>query len=175
PNGSTADPGLFSLSHEHSETITDPLGDGWIDGSGNEDGDLCIDTVAHPPRAIGRTPNGAYDQVIAGGHYWLQGEWSNATGGCVTSAPSGWLRLRLPRTITAGQGAVFSALASRRVVSLRWSFGDGANRGGFRTVNTFRRAGRYQLTVRGTDSFGNWVFARSAVRVRAAPVHRRRA
>jgi hypothetical protein len=174
PNGSTADPGLSSLSHEHNETITDPLGDGWIDGTGNEDGDLCIDTVAHPPKTLGHTPAGAYDQIIAGHRYWLQGEWSNAAAGCATSAPSDSLRLGLPRTITAGTKAVFSARASRRVVSLQWSFGDGGNRGGFKTAHTFRRSGHYRLTVRGTDSFGNWVYARSVLRVRAAPVHRRR-
>ena len=175
PNGSTADPGLSSLSHEHNETITDPLGSGWIDRSGNENGDLCIDTAAHPPRVLGRTRAGPYDQVIAGGRYWLQGEWSNAVGGCATRAPPMRCASALPRTITAGARATFRGRASGQVVSLRWSYGDGAVGGGFTPAHTFRRAGRYALTVRGTDTFGNWVFARQTVRVRAAPAHRRRA
>ena len=165
PNASTADPGLSSLSHEHNETITDPLGSGWIDGSGNEDGDLCIDQVGHPPRALGHTRAGAYDQVIARGRYWLQSEWSNAAAGCATSAPSDWLRLGLPRTTTAGVRARFRVVGNRRVVSAHWSYGDHTAGSGFRPVHTFRRAGHYTVQVRGTDTFGNWVFAQHTVRV----------
>ena len=42
PNGSTADPTISTISHEHSEMVTDPVGDAWIDSSGSEDGDLCL-------------------------------------------------------------------------------------------------------------------------------------
>ena len=42
PNGSTADPAISTISHEHNEVVTDPLGNAWIDGSGNENGDKCL-------------------------------------------------------------------------------------------------------------------------------------
>jgi len=79
PNSSTADPTLSTVSHEHSEMVTDPSGDAWIDGSGNEDGDLCI-TDFGP--AIGGSGAGAWNENIHGGHYYLQEEWSNADAGC---------------------------------------------------------------------------------------------
>src|SRR5206468_12731017 len=41
PNGDVADSTTNLISHEHNETITDPLGTGWYDRLGNEDGDKC--------------------------------------------------------------------------------------------------------------------------------------
>ncbi len=84
PNGSTADPALSTISHEHSEMITDPLGDAWIDqNSGNEDGDLCLSSFGP---AIGGSGSGAWNESINGGHYYLQEEWSNANQGCAPRA-----------------------------------------------------------------------------------------
>jgi hypothetical protein len=82
PNG-PADDTINVVSHEHNESITDPDAQtGWFDNSGEEDGDLCALNFGS---ALGGSVNGgtAYNQVINGGHYWLQQEWSNASDGCV--------------------------------------------------------------------------------------------
>ena len=42
PNASTADPAISTISHEHNESVTDPLGNAWVDSSGDEIADLCI-------------------------------------------------------------------------------------------------------------------------------------
>jgi hypothetical protein len=68
-------------SHELSETITDPRGDGWLDKSGQENGDKC---------AWAFTPdNGGAVTLFDGTQWKLQGEWSNAAYGDGTS-PTGY-------------------------------------------------------------------------------------
>jgi hypothetical protein len=80
PNGSDADSTINVVSHEHNETITDPLGTAWFDNSGNEDGDKCAWNFGSP---TGGTGGAEYNQTINGRHYYLQQEWSNASSGCV--------------------------------------------------------------------------------------------
>jgi hypothetical protein len=79
PNGNDADSTINVTSHEHNETITDPLGTAWYDRSGNEDGDKCAWNFG----AVSGTSGAEYNQVINGNHYYLQQEWSNASSGCV--------------------------------------------------------------------------------------------
>jgi hypothetical protein len=91
PNDVDADTTINTISHEHNEAITDPLGSAWFadDGAGNENGDLCAFSFGTP---ISGTPGiDAYNQVINGHHYDLQEEFSNAdrtnpNNGCVLSA-----------------------------------------------------------------------------------------
>jgi len=87
PNGDFADATISVASHEHNEAITDPYGSAWYDAAGNENGDKCAWNFGN---AIGSTPNGAYNQAIGTGKYYLQQEWSNASNGCVLtySAPA---------------------------------------------------------------------------------------
>jgi hypothetical protein len=80
PNGDDADSTLNVTSHEHNETITDPLGTAWYDSSGNEDGDKCAWNFGTP---LAGSPGAEYNQVINGDHYYLQQEWSNHSSGCV--------------------------------------------------------------------------------------------
>ncbi len=91
PNGNQADATINVLSHEHNETITDPLGTAWWDSSGNENGDKCAWNFGS---VLGSTASGEFNQVINNDFYWLQQEWSNASSGCVQHygallAPSG--------------------------------------------------------------------------------------
>jgi hypothetical protein len=75
PNGnSDADSTINVTSHEANETITDELGNAWFDRRGYENGDKC---------AWNFGPGGAYNQTINNDHYYLQGEWSNQSSGCV--------------------------------------------------------------------------------------------
>ena len=83
PNDTDADTTINTISHEHNESITDPLGNAWLANDGNEDevADLCAYDFG---TAAGGTPGvDAYNQTINGHHYDLQQEYSNADGGCV--------------------------------------------------------------------------------------------
>jgi hypothetical protein len=85
PNNADADTTINTISHEHSESLTDPLGTGWLANDTNQDevGDLCAFGFG---TAVGGTPGiDAYNQTINSHHYDLQEEYSNAAGtnGCV--------------------------------------------------------------------------------------------
>lgn len=80
PNGNAADDTINVASHEHNEANTDPLLNAWYDGQGSENGDKCGWDFGTP---LGSTATGQYNQVIGGGKYYLQREWSNASSGCV--------------------------------------------------------------------------------------------
>ena len=75
PNNNDADATINVTSHEHRESINDPLGNAWYDRRGYEGSDKCawnFGTVA-ADRA---------NQTINGHRYILQQEWSNAGSGC---------------------------------------------------------------------------------------------
>jgi hypothetical protein len=90
PNGNPdADTEVSPTSHEVSEAITDPDTEtGWYDSTGNEIGDDCA-------YIYGRTrgaPGAYFNQVINGGHFLTQEEFSNnlfassgGTAGCLQS------------------------------------------------------------------------------------------
>jgi hypothetical protein len=82
PNGNpAADSTINVTSHEANETVTDYLGNAWFDRRGYETGDKCAWNFGS---AIGN--NGSeYNQVIGVHDYFLQGEWSNHSSGCVWS------------------------------------------------------------------------------------------
>jgi len=95
PNGDqAADDTVNLISHEHNESITDPLGTAWYDSSGNEIGDKCAWNFGSGPwPSTGLSSSSEYNQTIGGGHYYVQQEWSNASSGCQlnygSSSPSG--------------------------------------------------------------------------------------
>lgn len=176
PNNSTADPAISTISHEQSEMITDPLGNGWINqNTGAEDGDLCLTSFG---KAIGGTGDGAWNETINGGHYFLQEEWSNRNGGCVPRAlpDAAWFRAaarpQQPFSVGfSGRGAD----PEGRVVLYRWFFGDGRGATGKRAVHRYAHAGQYRVTLRTTDSWGNWAYYAAALivsrgRARVLPV-----
>jgi hypothetical protein len=165
PNSNTADPALSSISHEHSEMVTDPAADAWIDNSGNEDGDLCRTNFGP---AIGGSGAGAWNEVIHGGHYFLQEEWSNADGGCQPRAKPDAVSFkaapgrgrRWPIAFTGHGSAPHGA-----IVAYRWFFGDGRGASGRAVSHRYRRAGRFRVILRITDSWGNWGFYAGTVTV----------
>jgi hypothetical protein len=166
PNSSTADPALSSISHEHSEMVTDPAGDAWIDGSGMEDGDLCVATFGSPIGGSGPT---AWNEDIHGGHYFLQEEWSNHSGGCQPRAKADRASFRAVPVPSHVDTIAFRAHASDpqgRIVSSRWFFGDGRRGSGRVTVHRYARGGSYRVVLRVTDSWGNWGFYARGVAVR---------
>jgi hypothetical protein len=173
PNASTADPVVSTISHEHSEVVTDPLGNAWIDGSGNENGDKCLSSYA--PN-LGGSGAGAFNQVIHGFHYYLQNEYSNEDHSCQPRDEADSVGFAPPARVTAGRAFRLSAHASDPDGSIShydWFFGQGRP-GRTRTVShTYPRAGNYRIVLRVTDSAGNWAFQTTPVKVVKAPVKRR--
>jgi hypothetical protein len=53
-----------------------------------------------------------------------------------------------------------------RLIGFEWFFGDGRVAFGRHVSHTFKVPGSYRVTVRSTDSWGNWSFASRTVRVR---------
>jgi len=81
PNGASDSALLGGLSHEHNESITDPLpGSGWSDNLGQENGDKCrtFEPESEFGTILGTAPDGSpYNQVIDKHRYFYQQEWSN--------------------------------------------------------------------------------------------------
>jgi hypothetical protein len=89
-----------NLSHELSETITDPLINAWFTGgNGSEVGDLCeafaavsnvkkdVSALAYSPTLSGSASAGTLtDQLFEGDYYYTQTEWSNARNACAATA-----------------------------------------------------------------------------------------
>lgn len=85
-----------NLSHELSETITDPLINAWYTGgNGSEVGDLCeayaavsstkkdVSVNAYAPTLSGSASAGTLtDQLFEGDYYYTQTEWSNIRNDC---------------------------------------------------------------------------------------------
>jgi PKD domain len=168
PNNSTADPALSTISHEHSELITDPLGNAWIDeSSGNEDGDLCLSSFGP---SIGGSGAAAWNESINGGHYYLQEEWSNANQGCAPRARPDSVSFRASTPTSKAWLLSFLGKArpgSGSIVAYRWFFGDSGRGTGRVASHSYTRAGRYRVILRTTDSWGNWTFYARTVAVRA--------
>lgn len=162
PNNTPADSEINTLSHEDNEAVTDPLGEGWYDYSGNEVADKCTypyfnpsedespSTDAYGPLLNGSSGTSGYNQEIGSGHYLLQREWSNAAGGCVTRAP------RASAAFTVSQAATRtltfngspSSTEAGSLDSYRWSFGAGTpSESGESVTHEFPEAGEYEVTL----------------------------
>jgi hypothetical protein len=170
PNSSTADPALSTISHEHNETVTDPLGTGWIDGAGNEDGDLCIQQYGP---VLGGSGAAVWNQSIHGGHYFLQEEWSNVNASCRPRTASASVSFVSPARVRAGRALTLRGHARDphphgKIVAFNWFFGDGGRSSRRTSHHTFARAGSYRIVLRVTDSWGNWAFVAHTVRVTQA-------
>jgi hypothetical protein len=164
PNANPADPALSTLSHELSEAITDPDGDGWTNGSGQEIADLCITNFGP---AIGGSGGRAYNERIAGGRYFLQEEWSNASGRCEPRAKPDQASFSVSSRTGRTLGFKGHARAPQgQIRSYHWLFGDGARGTGHTVTHQYVRHGQYSVRLRIIDSWDNWSFYTRAVPVR---------
>jgi hypothetical protein len=174
PNGNPADPALSTISHEHSETVTDPQAySAWVDPSGQENGDLCI-TQFGP--ALGGSADSAFNEMIAGGHYYLQEEWSNEDGGCAPRDEVDPLSFGAPGRVSAGRAFALVGHASDpdgRIVAWAWHFGDGSASHARTSTHVYRHAGVYRVLLRVADSAGNWATFTRTVHVSAASARQR--
>ena len=132
PNGISDGEINGGLSHEHMESVTDPIpNDAWTNGfganQGLEVGDQCNRVRGNP---LGTAPNGAkYNQVINGHFYWYQEEWSNWTHSCVQRLTMPSVLPTATEKVTAGSGTdmTFDATGSTApggVADYSWQFND---------------------------------------------------
>jgi hypothetical protein len=168
PNGSTADPAISTISHEHNETITDPQTyNSWIDPSGNEEGDLCITAFGAP--LGGSIQDGtAYNEIIDGGRYYLQEEWSNEDNSCQPRDENDWVFFTVPSRVSAGRALTLDAHAidhDGHIASYLWSFGDGTLGHRRLVSHVFARPGTYKVQLRIADSADNWATIARTIRV----------
>jgi PKD repeat protein len=166
PNGPSDAELVGGLSHEHNESITDPVpNDAWTNGAGpnhgEEVGDQCETENGTP---LGTAPNGSeYNQVINGHFYWYQEEWSNQGHTCLQRLTSPEAKPTATFTVTKGGGLTLNfdatgSSASGGVAHYVWQFNDAF---GASTVerttptisHTFPASGAYSvgLTVLGSD------------------------
>jgi hypothetical protein len=167
PNSSAADPAISTISHEHSEMVTDPDGNAWIDARGEEDGDLCLTSFG---RSIGGFGGAAWNETIHGAHFFLQEEWSDATGRCEPRAKPDSLSFGNMHVPGRDRLVSFTGRGSDpqgEIVSFEWFFGDGRTAFGEHVSHAFRTPGAYRVMLRGTDSWGNWAFAGRTIRLPA--------
>jgi PKD domain-containing protein len=166
PNSSTADPALSTIGHELIETVTDPLGTAWVDSSGEEIADVCLQRFG---RALGGTGAGRWNELINGHHYWIQEVFSRVQDHCeprpqpdsVSIAGGRWPHLRA--------AAIFKGDARQpggKIDSYRWSLGHRRIASGRSLMHAFTRTGTYVLQLRITDSAGNWAYATRSIVVR---------
>jgi hypothetical protein len=177
PNASSADPALSTISHEHNETVTDPQAySGWTDGNLQEDGDLCI-TQFGP--ALGGGGDSAFNETIAGGHYYLQEEWSNENGGCAPRDETDPVSFAGPGRVSAGRAFSVTGHAfdpDGRIVAWAWHYGDGSPGSHARaSTHAYRHAGVYHVLLRVADSAGNWATSTRTVHVATASARQRSA
>jgi PKD repeat protein len=198
PNASAGDVALKYLSHEDSETITDPFGDAWWNAtSGNENGDNCnAYGTANPdaetsPNAfaptLGGTPTGSpfgslYNQLIGPDRYYLQSEWSNGDGACTLRPTSAGLSASFsaPSAITPPHSGVrldpSASTSSAGWSSATWNFGDAGapvflhgSQSLSAVSHTYAADGTYTATLTLVDGRGNVATASRAIRVDEPP------
>jgi hypothetical protein len=175
PNGDTtgtnettrfADVALKYTSHEYIEAATDPLGDAWIDGTGQEIGDKCNftgsgsepgeDPNAFLPILGGSASSGTlFNQAINSDSFYLQSEWDNAAAAClmepvplssakfITSPASGVVGT--PIKFTGAATDVYSGLG------FTWKWGDGTESAGASPSHVYGAGGTYEVTMTPKD------------------------
>ncbi len=181
---------LDNASHESIETITDPLGNGWLDLLGQEMADKCLppetfETYGEPLGGTPATesdfkitPGTLFNEVIGGQDYWLQTVWSNSAGefqgGCEQrmvnaefDPPSG-ARATTPATFSGAP----SGAPGDPVDYWVWDFGDGFQVGTpeATVAHTYAEPGEYSITLTAVDEQGNTNTVTHTVTVGAAPV-----
>ncbi len=191
PHKSPADDEINTLSHEDNEAVTDPLGDAWYDNAGNEVADKCTYPLFNPGsdsnvetdaygELLGGTPlsgstiGTAYNQLVNGGTYLLQREWSNAAGGCVTQAPVPVASFKVyPSPATVGQTVSFngsgSSASAGAITSYQWEFEGGQKASDPEATYTYQSAGSFKVLLSVTNDSGASASTSQTVTVNEAP------
>jgi PKD repeat protein len=187
PNGNgTADIALKYISHEQSETTTDPLLNAWWNSNtGNEDGDQCNSIGNHAdaftPTLGGSAAAGTlFNQLINGHEYYIQSEWSNGdidckmrpTPGTIIAGltpPSGATPVGSPVTLTP------TGSSSNGYSSFTVDYGDGttsfsgSGAAPGALSHTYSHAGVYTAKITIVDQMGNVATGTSAQFIVGSP------
>jgi len=166
PNGDVADAVLNVVSHEQNETMTDPLGTGWFDVDGYENGDEC----AWLPVATSWNGYGDYDQTINANPYFLQSEWSNRAGACVArnTYPQPTASFSVSSNPMTGRPVVFTSTvgdSDDTAFTYAWSFGDGGRSTTPSPTHTFGTPGSYRVSLVVFDAHGDQRLVKRTVSV----------
>lgn len=165
PNDDGADPLLNVVSHEHNETISDPLGTAWFDSTGFENGDEC----AWLSLATHFNTIGDYSQTISGDEYLLQSEWSNRANNCVETntfpQPTG--NFTAAAIAPAHTEKFTSSVSDSDDTTFRysWTFGDGATSTAASPSHTYASAGAKTVTLTVFDAHGDQLHVVQTVNV----------
>ena len=169
PNGPSDGALVGGMSHEHNESITDPIpNDAWTDGAGaghgSENGDQCAGSNG---ATLGSHNGASYNQVINGHFYWYQEEWSDQGHTCLQRLTVTNPRPVAKMAVTTGTGLKMSfnatgSTAPGGVAYYVWQFNDTNGGKDFEQTtptitHTFPAAGWYSvgLTVMGKNGIAS--------------------
>jgi PKD repeat protein len=158
PQGNVADSVLNGISHEHQETMTDPLGTAWYDVDGNEVADKCAFTFGAP---LGTNSFGQFNEIINTHDYWLQEIWSNRDMACVqrNTWPQPTAAFSFSPTAPAAGTAVHFTSASHSgdgtALKYHWTFPGGTVSTAVNPTFTFTTAGAKVVTLVVADTSGD--------------------
>ncbi len=121
-----------------------------------------------------KTPGNSYNQLIDGGTYLLQREWSNAAEGCVARAPVPVPSFgSYPSSPVSGSPVSFNGSGSStagHITGYEWSFGDGSgSTGGAQPQHTYGAPGTYTVTLTVHNDSGASATASHQVAVGSPP------
>lgn len=169
PNGPSDGALEGGLSHEHNESITDPIpNDAWTNGAGanqgEELGDQC-DGVNGTP--LGTAPDGAkYNQKINGHFYWYQTEWSNSAHKCLQRfTPSTKPTAKFTVSSPSGLSLTFNATGSTApggIADYVWQFND---KFGAQTIEKTTPSIVHTFPAAGSYSVGLTIYGKSGVSI----------
>ncbi len=165
-----ADIAVKYISHEYSETLTDPLASAWYDANGLENGDKCNgvsadekkDGIGYDKNAFLPTLGGEaskdnlFNQEINAHHFYTQGEWDNVAKACrmtplEITAPS---FSSSPASPVEGSPVEFKAKATDPYGNQEflWKFGDGQEATGATVSHSYSFSGKYDVTMTAKDA-----------------------
>jgi PKD repeat protein len=166
-----ADVALKYISHEYSETITDPLASSWFDANGLEDGDKCngvpstkaeegqpgFDKNSFLPTLGGAfEENNLFNQSINAHHFYIQSEWDNVAKACRMTplAITGASFTSSPASPAEFQPVEFKGAATDPYghAEFFWDFGDSHEGTGAKTTHTYFSEGSYTVTMTVKDT-----------------------
>ncbi len=174
---------------------------GWLSLSGNEVADLCTtpyfddaidvgeeldaygallggtprDRIKGGELVEGPEPGTAYNQLIAGGHYLLQREWSDAAEGCVEHAPLPTASFSVSSSSpTTGEALTFdgesSSAGAGKLDYYEWEFGDGSKASGSAIAeHTYTSPGTYEVKLTVANDSGAEVSVTKSLEVSVPP------
>jgi serine protease len=156
PNDDGADTTINVVSHEHAETISDPLGTAWWDSAGYENGDECAWL------SLNTKYNGIgdYSQTIHADEYLMQSEWSNRANNCVLTNTYPKPAASFTTAAAASPAHTINFTLTRSdsddtTFRYVWNFGDGTTSTLQNPSHTYAAAGSKAVTVTVFDAHGD--------------------